>query len=268
MVAVANASGIFHSFGYNFDDPNGHIQELSDDTKEHLERMPPFVAEWQAQDIANNDFDGYYQNPMQGVTMTIKDNANSIYLSSNNVANLTSMRAAAQGLVANAYLFLSHTNKQSGVTEFDGSDSLTPHLNQAIGAGRTALYITNQTDGIQNNSPIMGNFTSLLIEPQMSANSEILATYKQQVQDSITVINPSSSNTSLTSTQITTITNHINKINDFMNQRRIADIDFYGNLKYFIDAYNKTKKLNNVGETERYLINNLIGTDKSKSRIA
>ena len=53
-----------------------------------------------------------------------------------------------------------------------------------------------------------------------------------------------------------------------MNQRRIADIDFYYNLRYFIDAYNKTKKLNNVGETERYMINNLIGTDKAKSRIA
>jgi hypothetical protein len=268
MVAVANASGIFHSFGYNFDDPNGHIQELSDDTKEHLERMPPFVSEWQAQDIANDDFDGYFQNPMQSVTMNIKDSANTIYMSSTNVANLTSLRTAAEGLEANAYLFLTHTNKQSGVIEFDGSDSLTPYLNQAIGAGRTALYITNQTDEIQNTSPIMGNFTSLLIEPQMAANSEILTTYKQQVQNSITIISPSSSTTNLTSTQITTITNHINKINDFMNLRRIADIDFYANLRYFIDAYNKTKRLNNVGETEKYLSNNLIGTDKSKSRIA
>lgn len=268
MVAVANSSGVFHTFGYNFDDPNGHIQELSADTQEHLDRMPPFITEWQAQDIANDDLDGYYENPMQGVTMSIIQNSDAIYISCNNVSSLTSMKSAANGLKSNAYLFLSHTNKQSGVTEFDGSDSLTPYLNQAIGAGRTALYITNQTDGITDNSPIMGNFTSLLIQPQMAANNDILTTYKEQVQNSITVVNPSTSTTNLTNTQITTITNHINKVNDFMNQRRNADIDFYHNLRYFIDAYNKTKKLNNVGETERYMINNLIGTNKAKSRIA
>ena len=88
MVAVANSTGVFHTFGYNFDDPNGHIQQLSTDTQEHLDRMPPFVTEWQAQDIANNDFGGYYQNPMQSVTMNIIQSANAIYMSSNNVANL------------------------------------------------------------------------------------------------------------------------------------------------------------------------------------
>jgi hypothetical protein len=53
-----------------------------------------------------------------------------------------------------------------------------------------------------------------------------------------------------------------------MQTRRIADIDFYNNVKYFIEGYNKTKKLNNMGETEKYLIMNLIGTEKAKTRIS
>jgi hypothetical protein len=53
-----------------------------------------------------------------------------------------------------------------------------------------------------------------------------------------------------------------------MRNRQIGDVDYYSNVKYFVDAYNKTKKLNNLGETERYLVQNFIGTDKAKTRIA
>jgi hypothetical protein len=53
-----------------------------------------------------------------------------------------------------------------------------------------------------------------------------------------------------------------------MRNRQIGDVDYYNNVKYFIDGYNKTKKLNNLGETEKYLIANFIGTDKAKTRIS
>ena len=281
MVAVANAAGIFHSFGYGFDDPNGHIQELSIDTKEHMDTMPPFITSWQAQDIANNEVGGYYQNPMQSVTMLIYENANAIYQVANLGNSLANVKTASSQLMSNAMLFLSHTGKLSGVLEFDGLDSVNPYMDMAMSVGRTAMYITYQTDGITNNAPIMGSFTSLMIGPQLNSNNDVFLTYKQEFANSITIttvtttdpetgnsISTITATSNLSSQQLTTLNTQMNKIKDFMNQRRVADVDFYNNVKYFVDGYNKTKRLNNVGETEKYLINNLIGTEKAKSRIA
>ena len=280
MVAVANAAGIFHSFGYGFDDPNGHIQELSIDTKEHMNTMPAFITSWQAQDIANNDFGGYYQNPMQSVTMLIHTNANAIYQLANtsgDVNNMANVKTSSAQLMSNAMTFLTHTSKQSGLIEYDGLDALSPYMDLAMSAGRTAMYITYQTDGITNNAPIMGSFTSLMIEPQLIANNDILLTYKQQFANSIITTttfdivlqeNVTTVSSNLTSQQLTTLNTHMNNIKNFMNQRRIADIDFYNNVKRFVDGYNKTKRLNNMGETEKYLVNNLIGTEKAKTRIS
>jgi len=284
MVAVANAAGIFHSFGYGFDDPNGHIQELSIDTKEHMDTMPPFITSWQAQDIANNDYGGYYQNPMQSITMLIYTNANAIYQlanTGNGVNNMANVKTSSTELMSNAMAFLTHTSKQSGLTEYDGLDTLSPYMDLAMSAGRTAMYITYQTDAVTNNAPIMGSFTSLMIEPQLIANNNTLLTYKQQFANSVTIttsttIDPetgysttvTTATSNLTSQQLTTLNTQMNNIKNFMNQRKVADIDFYNNVKRFVDGYNKTKRLNNMGETEKYLVNNLIGTEKAKSRIA
>ena len=276
MTAVANAAGVFHSFGYSFDDPNGHIQELSQDTLEHLDAMPPFITDWQAQDIANKDFDGYYQNPMQSITMLIYQNANAISElanTGNGVLNLVTVRNSATQLRSNAQEFLSHTSRLSGLTPYVGTDNINPYLDMAMSFGRTAMYITQQTDGITNNAPIMGSFTSLMIEPQLIANNNTLLTYKNQIQGSINVsfdivLQENVHNSNLTNQQITTINTHINNLNNYMQTRRIADINFYNNVKYFIEGYNKTKKLNNMGETEKYLIMNLIGTEKAKTRIS
>lgn len=269
-------SGLFHSFNYNFDDPNGYIKELSQDTVEHLESMPPFITPWQAEDIANNDFEGYYQNPMQSVTLTILVNANAIYIAANTgngVINMANVKTAASELISNAQSFLSHTNRLSGIDAWTGTDTVNPYMEQAMNLGRTAMYITYQTDGVSNNAPILGSFSSLMIEPQLSANNNTLTIYKSNVVNSISssfdiALQETVHTSNLTGTQISTIVTHINNLKNYMRNRQIGDIDYYSNVKYFVDAYNKTKKLNNLGETERYLVQNFIGTDKAKTRIA
>lgn len=269
-------SGLFHSFNYNFDDPNDYIKELSQDTVEHLESMPPFITPWQAEDIANNDFEGYYQNPMQSVTLTILVNANAIYIAANTgngVINMANVKTAASELISNAQSFLSHTNRLSGIDAWTGTDTVNPYMEQAMNLGRTAMYITYQTDGVSNNAPILGSFSSLMIEPQLSANNNILTIYKSNVVNSISssfdiALQQTVHTSNLTGTQISTIVTHINNLKNYMRNRQIGDIDYYSNVKYFVDAYNKTKKLNNLGETERYLVQNFIGTDKAKTRIA
>lgn len=270
MVAVANASGIFHSFGYNFDDPNGNIQELSKDTLEHLDSMPPFITDWQAKDIANRDFDGYYQNPVQSITMLIYQTADEICNIANTgsgVTNLTSIRNSAVLLRSNAQDFLAHTSRLSGLIPYTGQDNINPYMDMAMSFGRTAMYITNQTDGVTNNAPILGSFTSLFIEPQLIANNTVLVTDKNLMANSINLSGGVYSS-NLSSGQISTILSDINNIKNYMLGRKTADVDFYNNVKYFIDGYNKTKKLNNLGETEQYLVNNFIGTAKAKERIA
>jgi hypothetical protein len=71
----------------------------------------------------------------------------------------------------------------------------------------------------------------------------------------------------MSGTLITTINTHMTNLTDYMNLRRTSDINFYIQVKNFIDGYNKTKKLTNLGETGNYLMNDLIGTEKAKSRI-
>ena len=274
MTTVANSAGVWHSFGYNFDDPNGHVQDLSIDTQEHLSSMPAFIEPWQAQDIANNDFGGYYQNPIQSVAITIGLTANLIYAAANTgngVSNMANVRSSALALANSALYMLYHTNRLSGLTPFDGTDTANPYLDMVLSTGRTAMYITNQTDGVVNNAPIMGSLTSLLIEPQLSANSNALITYKPNVINSIiSTANGTgyiTATSNLSGSMMTTINTLMTDMKNYMDYRRNSDINFYSNVKRFVDGYNKTKKLVKTGETANYLMMNLIGTDKAKSRI-
>ena len=269
MTAVSNAAGIFHSFGYNFDDPNGHVQELSAATQEHLNTMPAFITAEQAQDIVNEEYEDYYQNPVQSIILLIRTNANTIYAAANTgngVVNLANVKTSSSELSEAATSFLAHTNRLCGITPFSGLDTINPYLDMALSVGRTAMYITNQTDGITNNAPIMGSFTSLMIEPQLIANNDILTVYTSNVVNSISLsANVYTSN--LTGTQISTINTHLTNLKDFMEYHQTSDVDFYNNVKRFVDAYNKAKKINDLGETGNYLVKNLIGTEKAKSRL-
>lgn len=270
MTTVANSAGIFHSFGYNFDDPNGNVLELSADTQDHMNSMPAFIEEWQAQDIANDDVGGYYQNPVQSISILIGQNANLIYAAantSNGVTNMANVRTAAAALSSSALAFLNHTHRLSGVTPFTGQDTINPYLDRAMGVGRTAMYITNQTDGVTNSAPIMGSFTSLLIEPQLVANNDILSVYVSNVQHSIVVTNGTATS-NMSGSMMTTINTHMTNMKNFMDYRRTSDVDFYNNVNHFVDSFNETKKLGNMGEVGNYLINNFIGTDKAKSRLS
>ena len=276
MTAVSNAAGIFHSFGYNFDDPNGHIQDLSIDTLEHLNTVPALITSEQVQDILNEDYEDYYRNPVQSILLSIRTNANTIYAAANTgngVTNMANVRTSSSALSEAATSMLAHTNRLCGITPYDGLDSINPFLDMAMSTGRTAMYITNQTDGITNNAPIMGSFTSLMIEPQLIANNDILTLHTSNVVNSINmsfdiVLQQNVHTSNLTGTQITTINTHLNGLKNFIAYRQTSDVDFYSNVKRFIDAYNKSKKLNDLGETGNYLVMNLIGTEKAKARLS
>ena len=252
MPTVNNASGIFDTLNYNFDDPNGLVTPLSQDAQKHLDSMPPFISTWQAQDIKNNDVGGYYRNPVANDVIILRSAA--FRLAEGDPESPTSLMTTAIKLANTANTFLEHTNRLSGITPDTGEDSVNPYLEIAMNTGKIVLYVTNQTDSIKNTAPIMGSFTSILIGPQIKANSETINTYAYS--------------TITTQLQMDTIEAYLTSANTYMRSRINSDISYYTNLKDFINKYNETKKFNKAGETEMNLLMNVIGTEKLKSRIS
>lgn len=281
MTRVANTSGLYNTFSQtDFDDPNGLITKLPDATLSHMDKMPPFITEWQAKDIINNDVGEYYTNPMVAVATGLRDVAKHIVYSSTDVTNLTTMRVKAQALADQANTFIQHTNRLSGVTKYQGGDDPNnPYLDIAMNYGKTVTYIVYQTDGIDDNSAIMSSFTSLLIQPQLDANLNIMTVYAGNVANSIVATTtttydeynqPTTTTTyssNLTSQSITTVNDRMDNIKSFMSTRQQKDIDYFTNMKMFIDKYNETKKFNRMGATENNMVQNLIGSDKLKERL-
>jgi hypothetical protein len=276
MATVNNATGLYTILGYNFDDPNGYVQEMSTDTQSHMNSMPAFITEWQATDIKNSDVGGYYYNSVAAVTQSIWNTANSII----NLTLTTTFTnapgvpvyATAVTLKATSNTFMIHTNRISNIEPFTGLVEDQPFYLTALNYGRMALYITNQTDGISNTSPIMGSFTSLLVKPQLTANSNIISTYITLIQNSLTeIVDPetllTSNTSSLTLTQVNQIYSDLANTNNLMAGRRNADVTYYNNLKNFVNNYNTTKTISNMSETEKYLATNFIGTAKLITRI-
>lgn len=265
MALVNNATGVYATLGYNFNDPNNDVIKLSANTVAHLNSMPAFIEAWQAKDIANGDVGGYYQNPVAAnVNSIITISQNMITVANTgaslNIANITLIEVAANGLFNNATSFLAHTNRISGVTPFVGQDVDNPYYDTAMGLGKTALYITNQTDNITNTSPILGSFTSILIGPQIGAANTVVANSLVTLTNGVIANN-------ITEAQISQILLDISNTSTLLVTRQNADVTYYTNLRTFVDNYNTTKKFSNMGETETYLVNNFVGTNKIKQRI-
>lgn len=272
MAQVNNATGVYATLNYNFNDPNGYVETFSANTQAHMEEMPPFIEAWQAQDVANNTVNGYFKNPVVTYVNTIITVSNNMKVLANvsanteesgyTGANVFALIQACSDLSNSAADFITHTNKISGVTPFEGQDDalVNPYYTTAMNYGKTAIYITNQTDGIINNSPMMGSFTSILVTPQIQDRANTLSV------DYVTLNSGITSNT-LTTTQVTQILNDVNGTRSFLDTRRTSDVTYYGNLRSFISKYNTLRDFSNMGETQKYLLNNFIGTDKLKSRI-
>ena len=282
MALINNASGVYATLGFNFNDPNGTIQEFSANTQANLEQFPPIIKEWQATDLKNNDVGGYYQNPVVAYLNTIKITANTICIAIANAytstgtdpitdmalppsyygPSLANVAIAANSIISNTQNMIFHTDKVSGVTPMEGKEDtdINPYYKTLTAYGKQAIYITNQTDGIVDNSPILGSLTSLLVVPQFESYASNVALYLTKVN---AIIAANSDPTGA----ITGILSGINELNAFMIERQGHDVAFFTNVKNMVNKFNQMKAYSSAGETEKYLLNNVLGTDKIKSRI-
>jgi len=260
--------GIFDRLGFPASMANNTI-EFSENTQKSLANLPPILATWQMQDIANSNTYGYFVNPVSDYANTINSTLLSIEITADS-CGLTTIASAANS--ANQFgtviYFREHTDRISGVTSLDANANnvLLPHYTNCIGLGKALTYIIYQSDGISNNAVMMGNFSSLYTSNTLSAYSANLSNDLILIQNSIDPGDPSTSN--LSPSVITSIINHINTTNTFIYSSYTSDENFYANTRSIIEDYNNVKGFGHMGDTEKDLINNLIGSEKLLQRIS
>jgi hypothetical protein len=281
-------ASIYERLNFSFDTSKfGDAINLSDNTKSYLKAAPVRLETWQKDELANGSIvkTDYFKNPMINVTARLSDNVNTMNQIVQSIDTFdngsgTAMEANLTNLIIEIGNYLSHTSNISGVTEAranisDTSNVLThfPDYNKAVSAGEQILLLTSSTDGVANTVPLLGNFTSLFISDEITANANNIINDLVTVRNSIRIEEiggetPTSSNISnLSSILITTITANVVAANTLLSTRRLHDWNFYRNSLNILDDYNKINALGRVGNTQKYLINNLVGTDKYKNNV-
>jgi len=294
---------IFQRLGYNFDDPEDVAGRLSDSAIKYLDTFPPILKEWQVNDLANNEVDGYFRNPVANVVQDIRNTSNTLItlLSANTSTNTNAVTGTTSTIntifisinteLANistntSEKFIIHTNRMSSVSPLEASnvESLNansniedtasqPHYQTALGIGRLLLVLTHQTDAINNSAPVLGSFTSLFVANTLSNLSNSLSTYFNLINNSITVTgtgteaDPFVRNSNLTLSTVQSIENTVIEIKDTMNTRREHDINFYANSKNVFSELASMGQFSQMGEVQKMLINDFIGTPKLITRI-
>lgn len=250
-----------------------NVTPMSDNVIKHMDAMPQMLNEWQKTDVGNSDTSGYLQNPVGTVSTNIWNVANNI-ISVTGLAssNITQVLTAATTLSTAANTFMQHTNRMSGAFGADPNDPTLPTYRTAIGAGKLISYIVYQSDGVQNNAPMIGSFTSIYSGDNLATYYSTIQNYASQVQNSIIATTDPITfeityTSNLSQSTANTMASNLSNTASFMNTRRTADVTFYNNSQSVISDYNNVRQFSNMGATETDLTNNLIGTTKLTSRL-
>jgi hypothetical protein len=277
---------------------NGII-EFSNNVLSHMNAIPKLLDDWQFEDLANDDVNGYFKNPVANVTSDIISVCGSLVslLSAVPSTNTTSVQGSTGAITTlftninslssnvagfNGTEFLEHTNRISGVTPIAASPSssgrdtaLLPHYDTAMATGQLMMYLTYQSEGVQNNSPIMNNFTSIVIEEDLNSLHSNISSHFTTISNSITITgggtdaisDPYVRTSNLSSTVVTNMYNNIQTINSTLAEKRNNDEVYYTTSRQVSQDFNELRKFNNMGATANNLIQNYIGSDKLLTRL-
>jgi hypothetical protein len=264
-------AGLFGNLGFNFDTAKfGDAQYLSVGAQRYLNAAPLTVSSWAQADIANNDvaITNYYKNPQANVCTLLSANSLAIYNFANstifiNAAN-SSLIATSNSLYLQIPLFKSHTDNVSGVVAMTSNQDTIPSLDSATSVGNYLLRVLSTTDGLSNTTPMLGSLTSLFINEELVANSAAI------YNDYITLTSSVSPNGNcwISSSDLAVITTRISNLNNYITLRRTSDWSFFTNARAMVMNSINLGKFDNLGNTQSYLVNNLIGTDRLKQNLA
>jgi hypothetical protein len=196
-------------------------------------------------------------NPLVGSTGTITS-----LLANTKITAITIGRSnTALGISSECNNFTYITNRLSNMVPMN-SDMTSPHYQIAVGYGKMMSYITYQSDGVANNSPMIGAFTSLYTANTLNslvANTNILLV---TLQNSLT-----GNNSSISLTDAQSLDNNMTQIYTTMYRCRTSDTLFFQNSALVFEDYNNATQFNGAGQTETQLIQELIGSPKLLSRL-
>lgn len=293
-------ANVFVRLNYDFDSNKfGEAANLSNATLRFLEENPVELTAWQSIEIANGNFirTDYYKNPTINVTNDLWSNLNTFNQSINLIydfdananPNCTLIAPITNELAANQiYYFQRHTNNISGVSvstptfnESTGTNLDYPDYDKATSLGQELLLVLNRTDDLANSIPLLGNFRSLFLVDDIGDISISIGSVIATVNNSIRVEEIENPNTdpgapetitvnlsNLTSGQIDTIFSYANTANNLIYKSRSDDWFFYRTSVQILDDYRKVERLTRIGNTQRYLIENLIGTDEYNEKLS
>jgi hypothetical protein len=277
---------LFDRTGFNFTDTSGTITTLPNTSIQQLNTAPALVPnQWMKDDLINNDSTGYYKNPVANSCNIIWNTANTLVSIANNlqgIANTTPLWTTIYTTLGNIVdantemvQFINHTNRISGVVPITANTDAAqkPHLEQAMQIGRALTYLIYQIDGREDNAPMLGSFTSILVANTVSDYANVIVTYPNTVNNSIsTTIDPITfdpiNTSNLTYNTVNSIAEFANTLYTLLHDRRVHDENFYTTSNELVNEAKNIRRYDNLGASESSLVDNLIGTDKLKSRLA
>jgi len=267
-------ASIFERLGFNFDTNKfGDAQYLTPQAKAYLNAAPIELSQWQQDDIANGDvvLTKYYKNPLANDCNLLIANTTAIidfiqtheFDSDSGSANDT-LLITAQNLANELGYFASHTDNVSGVNVMTSNTDTIPSLDSASSIGNFLLRVVSVSDKIQNTTPLLGSMTSLFVGPEINSNVYV-------VNSNLTTLNNSDNGmgvSNVTQSQVLTINTNLETLNTFIHYRRTSDWEFFTNATSIVLDTVTVSTFNNLGNTQTYLINNLIGTETLKNNLA
>ena len=266
-------SSVYARLGFNSNDAvtNSTVSVYSSQVDARMNLMPQMVNSWQQSDIASANAYGYFVNPVANVSNSIISFSNTLVTLlnaatgstsaiTNSLANSNTYGSLIYNTVGNNYLYI--TNRESNVVNV-GNDVTTPHYKTAMGLGKILSYLTYQTDGVQNNSPIMGNFTSITLANTLNSLSNTYSNLINLLANSFT------GNTSnITLSNALALENTANQLVYFMTYYPNQDTQFFRNSQNVVNDFSTVTQFSKIGGTEQYLLTNYIGTPKLISRLS
>jgi len=277
-------ANVFNRLSFSFDTSKfGDAIYLSPETKNFLNTQPISLETWQKNDLANGTIisTNYYKNPVLNVCNALQSSTQNLYnliltITGYDTANGAGMNSSANILLSEIVLFKQHTSNVAGVTRAEatvpdnGSPVVEyPDYDTSVQLGQQLLMLLNNTDNIQDSTPLLGNMTSLFMGDEIAANTVIITNDYPTLNSSIYLdVANSVFASNITATAANSIISHLQTASGMLSTRRLHDWNFYQQGVILLEDANKIDNLENVGNTQLYLINNLIGTEDYKTKLS
>lgn len=277
----------FDRYNYNFDSNKfGAGLEMSDGSKQMLSNYANTapMAKWQKDDLANGPLDrtNYYRNPVASNCaalvvnlQTLSTTANAVSFTQPGAANIAFHLSGNTNLlrIYEVQALSAHADRISGVDATIYSDPNIPTFDGINSMGNQNILILNRTDGMQNTVGALGAMTSLFIGSDLDSYSANVASYVTEINNNTTVGGGGfpfvyANTCSLSAARVAEMNTALNMMKTYLYDRRNGDYFFYQTGMQVVHDYQFLNKFSQMSNTQTFLINNYIGTDSLKAKLA